>query len=77
MIENETTEFKREYIDEIKRTVIAFANCSGGNLYIGIEDDGTVCGVSDVDDCQKRAVSLIRDAIKPDVLMFTNISVLK
>lgn len=31
MIENETTEFKREYIDEIKRTVIAFANSGGGN----------------------------------------------
>lgn len=40
MIENNTTEFKREYIDDIKKTIIAFANCDGGSLYIGIEDDG-------------------------------------
>lgn len=75
MIENENTEFKREYVDDIKKTIIAFANCGGGDLYIGIQDDGAVCGVDDVDDCQLRIVSSIRDSIKPDVSMFTNITV--
>ena len=40
--ENKTTELKREYVDDIKNTAIAFANCDGGTLYVGIEDDGTV-----------------------------------
>ena len=75
MIENNTTEFKREYIDDIKKTIIAFANCDGGSLYIGIEDDGTVCGVDDIDDCQLRVVNSIRDSIRPDVSMFTTINV--
>lgn len=75
MIENASTEFKREYIDDIKKTIIAFANCGGGTLYIGIEDDGTVCGINDVDDCQLRVTGSIRDSIKPDVSMFTRVSV--
>lgn len=75
MFENSTTEFKREYIDDIKKTIIAFANCDGGNLYIGIEDNGTVCGINDTDDCQLRIVSSVRDSIKPDVSMFINVTV--
>ena len=38
--ENKTTELKREYVDDIKNTAIAFANCDGGTIYVGIEDDG-------------------------------------
>ena len=49
MTEGITTEFKREYTDEIKKTVIAFANTRGGEVLIGVEDDGTVLGVADVD----------------------------
>lgn len=71
MTENKTTELKREYIDAIKNTVTAFANCDGGTIYIGINDDGTVCGVEDVDATMLRAAGAIRDAIRPDVTMFT------
>ncbi len=34
MIENKTTEFKREYIDDIKYTVAPFANTESGKIYI-------------------------------------------
>ena len=74
MTENKTTELKREYIDAIKNTVTAFANCDGGKIYIGINDDGTVCGVDDVDATMLRAAGAIRDAIRPDVTMFTEYS---
>ena len=47
--ENKTTELKLEYVDDIKNTAIAFANCDGGTIYVGIEDDGTVHGVEDAD----------------------------
>jgi ATP-dependent DNA helicase RecG len=36
--ENLTTEFKREFSEEIKKTIVAFANTAGGVLYIGIND---------------------------------------
>ena len=48
MRENKNTEFKREYVDEIKKTIVAFANTDGGTLYIGINDDGTVSGIEDI-----------------------------
>lgn len=68
--ENKTTEFKREYIEDIKNTIIAFANCDGGTLYIGVNDDGTACGVDDVDGTMLRVTNAIRDAVRPDVTMF-------
>lgn len=70
MIEGANTEFKREYAESIRKTVLAFANTEGGCLYVGIADDGSVVGVADTDDVQKRIVSLCRDGIRPDVMMF-------
>ena len=47
--ENGTVELKRIVVDDMKKEIVAFANCNGGKLYIGIEDDGTVIGLDDVD----------------------------
>lgn len=70
LTENKTIEFKREYVEDIKNTIIAFANCDGGTLYIGVNDDGTACGVDNIDDTMLRVTNAIRDAIRPDVTMF-------
>lgn len=70
LIENETTEFKRSYVDEIKKTIVAFANTNGGILYLGVNDDGSVVGVTEADEIMLKASNAIRDAIKPDVTIF-------
>ena len=44
MIESATVEFKREYINDLYKEVIAFVNTSGGTIYVGVNDDGSVCG---------------------------------
>lgn len=75
MMESKTVEYKREYIDDIKYTVVAFANTDGGKLYIGMEDDGRVYGVSDPDGAMLRVTNMVRDAIRPDVTMFTEVYV--
>lgn len=75
MPENKNTEYKREYIDDIRKTIIAFANTDGGTLYIGVNDDGSVCGVADTDDTMLRVTNMLRDAIKPDVSMFVDVDV--
>lgn len=75
MIENKTTEFKREYIDDIKYTVVAFANTEGGKIYIGMSDDGSVYGVENTDATMLRITNMIRDSIRPDVTMFTECAV--
>ena len=63
-------ELKETVTDEIKKEIIAFANCDGGKLYIGVQDDGTVIGVDDPDSVSLQISNMIRDAIKPDVTMF-------
>ena len=75
IIEGKTTEFKREYTDDLKYAVLAFANTDGGKIYIGINDDGSVRGVQDVDDTMLRITNMIRDVVKPDVTMFTECAV--
>ena len=70
LTENKLTEFKREYVDDIKNTVVAFANTDGGTLYIGVNDDGTVCGVQDIDGTMLRVTNALRDAVRPDITMF-------
>jgi predicted HTH transcriptional regulator len=67
--ENSTTEFKRQLSDALEKEVVAFLNSAkGGDLYIGVDDDGEVLGVSDVD-AQMLAISdRIRNNILPSCL---------
>lgn len=69
--ENKTTEFKREYTEDLKYAVVAFANTDGGKIYIGVNDDGSVQGIEAVDGTMLRITNMIRDAIRPDITMFT------
>lgn len=73
--ESNILEYKSEYTDDIKRTVIAFANTIGGKIIIGINDDLSVCGVEDTDDVILKITSSIRDTIKPDISVFVNYTI--
>jgi len=68
--ESETVELKAIVVEDIKKEVIAFANCEGGKLYIGVQDDGTVSGVDNPDETSLQISNMVRDAIKPDLTMF-------
>ena len=69
-LESETVELKLDYTENIRKDIIAFANTSGGTIYIGIADDGTAVGVSSPDLMIQRIANMARDAIRPDVTMF-------
>lgn len=68
--ESETVELKEVVVDDIKKEIIAFANCDGGKLYIGVRDDGTVVGLDNPDGTALQISNMVRDAIKPDITMF-------
>ena len=68
--ENLTTELKRVFVDEVKKTVIAFANTDGGKIYLGVEDDGTAIGINDLDETMLKCTNAIREGIRPDVGIF-------
>lgn len=68
--ESEHIEYKTLMTDDIYKEVIAFANTDGGTVYIGIDDQGNVIGIDNVDETYTRLTNGIRDAIAPDVTMF-------
>lgn len=68
--EAETIELKRIVVDDLKKEIIAFANCHGGKIYIGVNDDGTVCGLDNLDESALQISNMIRDSIKPDITLF-------
>lgn len=73
--ESATVEFKREYTETIRKTVIAFANTDGGILYIGINDDGTIAGLENTDEEMLKVSNMVRESIKPDVTAFVSYDV--
>ena len=69
MIESNRVEFKRELNDSLEKEVVGFLNYSeGGEIYIGIADDGTVIGIENADDLQKRIVDRIKNNIFPSTM---------
>lgn len=75
--ESETVELKEIIVDDIKKEVVAFANCDGGKLYVGVRDDGTVVGLDNPDGVALQISNMIRDSIKPDVTMFLHYKTLE
>ena len=69
MIESNRVKFKRELNDSLEKEVVGFLNYSeGGEIYIGIADDGTVIGIENADDLQKRIVDRIKNNIFPSTM---------
>ncbi|MCM1167916.1 MAG: putative DNA binding domain-containing protein [Ruminococcus sp.] len=69
--ESENTEYKSIVVDDICKSVIAFANTSGGVIYIGYDDNGNAVGLENVDNVYTQLTNIIRDSIVPDVTIFT------
>ena len=61
--ESQGIEFKRLWKDDFFRELCAFANCQGGTLYIGVEDDGTVCGVGNAEYLLENLPNKIRNTL--------------
>ena len=75
--ESELIELKEIVVEDVKKEIIAFANCDGGKLYIGVQDDGQIIGVEDADAVALQISNMVRDAIKPDLTMFLHYETLK
>ena len=75
--ESETVELKSIVQDDIKKEIIAFANCNGGTIYVGITDQGEIIGVENADDSALQISNMVRDSVKPDVTMFIHYETLE
>ncbi len=67
--EGKTLEFKKELPknrQNLLKTVVAFANGTGGRIYIGVNDDRTVTGIKEEPfDLEEKLSSIIYDSISP------------
>ena len=77
-IENSRTEFKVKLVDDLEESVIAFLNKDGGNIYIGIDDNGNIVGLkNNIDFLQRKVKDLIISNIEPSVLGLFDIETLE
>ncbi len=66
MIETERIEFKKNLNDKLEKEVVGFLNTKhGGMIYIGIDADGKVVGVSDIDKTELEIKDRIKQNISP------------
>ena len=69
--ETEKTELKQKLTDSIPKEIVAFLNTHGGTIYIGVNDDGSVCGIEKLDDSLKKIVDMIESQILPETFPST------
>lgn len=63
--ETETIELKRTLTKDFAKEVVAFLNSRNGTIYIGVDDNGDVLGISNVDKTMREIRDIIRDQILP------------
>ncbi len=59
--ESQNIEFKESWRDEYLKCICGFANAQGGMLYIGIKDNGEVCGVPDAKKLMEDIPNKVRE----------------
>lgn len=72
-VETEKTELKQKYTDNVVKEIVAFLNSDGGTVYVGVCDDGTLCGIEDMDKTLKRIADVLEYQILPDPRPFVEL----
>ena len=75
--ETEKVELKSIVQEDIKKEILAFANCNGGTIYVGVSDHGEILGLEDIDASTLQISNMVRDSIKPDITMFIHYEALE
>ena len=72
--ENQNIEFKQEYVTDIRKEVMGFANAEGGTVYVGVRKDGAVLGINNPDGVMLQIVNSLKDALAPDIMPFVRVN---
>ncbi len=72
--ENSGVEFKRDVVanHDLAKELVAFSNLGGGIVLLGVEDDGSIAGVTR-DDLEEWVMTTCRDKIRPAIIPFFEI----
>ena len=67
--ETNRIEYKRQLTDKFERSVVAFLNYpGGGEILVGVDNDGSTAGLPDADAAQLAIVDRIKNNIRPATL---------
>ncbi len=69
--ENSGVEFKRDVIvnHQLARELVAFSNLTGGMVLLGVDDDGSISGLTRTD-IEEWVMTACRDKIRPAIIPF-------
>lgn len=67
--ESKTIEFKTSFQKEAVESVVAFANSYGGKIFIGVEDNGNILGVSISGETIQNYVNTIKQNTQPSIIV--------
>lgn len=69
--ENSGVEFKRDSVEnhQLTKELVAFANLGGGKVILGVDDDGSICGLTRRD-LEEWVMQACRDKIRPEIIPF-------
>ena len=76
-VETEKVELKKVLNETFEKEVVAFLNTDGGVIYIGVEDDGRICGVDNIDDVMKKISDILIDGIVPNPQSLISLKAIK
>ena len=72
-IETEKVELKRSLNENFEKEVVAFLNSFDGVIYIGVEDNGSVCGVNKIDEIMHKISDILSNNIVPNPIEFIEV----
>lgn len=72
--ENSGVDFKRDVLENhmLARALVAFSNLDGGRVLLGVDDDGTIIGITRAD-LEEWVMTTCRDKIRPSIIPFFEI----
>ncbi len=69
LCESNIVELKKELNDKLEKEIVAFLNYrDGGDLYIGVDDNGNAVDLGDIDSIQCAIADRIKNNIRPSTL---------
>ena len=66
--ESKTVEFKKTFNQDVIESLVAFANAAGGDVYVGVRDDGRVIGVDLANESETTWVNEIKSKTAPAIV---------
>src|ERR1017187_2029104 len=71
--ENSGVEFKRDDIEprELAKELVSFANLEGGCVVLGVENDGSISGLTrSTQQAEEWVMNIARDKVRPEIIPY-------